>query len=65
MSAEFILGGIVGAVVLLIILFKMMWRVAEPNEALIVSGLREHTPSDAVSESLGFKITTGKGTFIV
>src|SRR5438067_6293303 len=65
MSAGFIAGVVVGAVVLFIILFKMMWRVAEPNEALIVSGLREHTPSDAVSESLGFKITTGKGTFIV
>jgi len=65
MSAEFIAGVVVGVLVLSIILFKMMWRVAEPNEALIVSGLREHTPSDAVSESLGFKITTGKGTFIV
>src|SRR5437763_4115143 len=65
MSAEFILGLVVGLFVLAIILFKMMWRVAEPNEALIVSGLGEHTPSDAVSESLGFKITTGKGTFIV
>jgi flotillin len=57
--------GVPAFVVLVIVLFKMMWRVAEPNEALIVSGLREHTPSDAVSESLGFKITTGKGTFIV
>jgi len=46
---------VVGAVV-----FKLMWRVAEPNQALIISGLREHTPSDARSESLGFKIVTGK-----
>src|SRR5438067_9637184 len=65
MSAGFIAGVVVGAVVLFIILFKMMWRVAEPNEALIVSGLREHTPSDAVSESLGFKIVTGKGTLVL
>jgi len=42
-----------------------MWRVAEPNEALIISGLREHTATDAVSESLGFRIVTGKGTFVI
>jgi uncharacterized membrane protein YqiK len=50
---------------LLVVLFKLMWRVAEPNEALVISGLREHTPSDQVSESLGFKIVTGKGTFVI
>jgi uncharacterized membrane protein YqiK len=56
---------IVGAVVvLLIILFKLMWRVAEPNEALIIYGLRDrHT--DGVSESLGFRIVTGKGTLVI
>jgi len=47
------------------VIFKMMWRVAEPNEALIISGFREHAASDAVQESLGFKIVTGKGTLIV
>ena len=52
-------------VVLFVILFKMMWRVAEPNEALIISGLRQHSPSDAVQESLGFKIVTGKGTLVI
>src|SRR5215213_131154 len=53
------------AVVLFVALFKACWRVAEPNEALIISGLRQHSPSDAVMESLGFKIVTGKGTFVV
>jgi len=62
---EFIAGGIVGFVVLAFIIFKMMWRVAEPNEALIISGLRQHSPSDAVQESLGFKIVTGKGTLVI
>ena len=62
---EYIIGGFVGLIVLFIILFKMMWRVAEPNEALIISGLRQHNPSDAVQESLGFKIVTGKGVFII
>ena len=62
---QFIIGGIVGFVVLAFIIFKMMWRVAEPNEALIISGIRQHTPSDSVQESLGFKIVTGKGTGVV
>lgn len=53
------------ALVLAVALFKACWRVAEPNEALIISGIREHTPSDSVQESLGFKIVTGKGTLVV
>lgn len=53
------------ALVLAIVLFKSCWRVAEPNEALIISGIREHSPSDSVQESLGFKIVTGKGTLVV
>ncbi|HJV08915.1 MAG TPA: SPFH domain-containing protein [Acidimicrobiales bacterium] len=53
------------ALVLAVVLFKACWRVAEPNEALIISGIREHSPSDAVQESLGFKIVTGKGTLVV
>jgi uncharacterized membrane protein YqiK len=49
-------------VIVLIILFKMVWRVAEPNEALIISGLGARSkPIDGV-DSLGFKIVTGKGT---
>src|SRR3954451_7407863 len=60
-----IAGSVVGAFILILILFKLMWRVAEPNEALIISGLREHTQTDAISESLGFRIVTGKGTFVI
>jgi flotillin len=44
------------ATLLLIVLFKMFWKVAEPNEALVISGFRNH------DESLGFRIVTGKGT---
>src|ERR1043165_1521136 len=65
MAAAFIVGGVAGAILVLFIIFKMMWRVAEPNEALIISGLREHSPSDSVQESLGFKIITGKGTLVI
>src|SRR5256886_16588537 len=62
--------GVVGALILLLVIFKMMWRVAEPNEALIISGLRDHGPAGtgedaAVAESLGFKIVTGKGTLVL
>src|SRR5689334_2852738 len=63
--AQVIAVAVAAGLLFLVVLFKMMWRVAEPNEALIISGLREHTPSDAVSESLGFKITTGKGTLVI
>jgi uncharacterized membrane protein YqiK len=47
--------------------FRAMWRVAEPNEGLIISGLRSHAPDSEhdVEESLGFKIVTGKGTFVI
>jgi uncharacterized membrane protein YqiK len=46
------------------LLFRMMWRVAEPNEALVISGLHERKP-EGVGESLGFKIITGKGTMVM
>jgi uncharacterized membrane protein YqiK len=65
MAGGIIAGAVFGGLLVLFIIFKLMWRVAEPNEALIISGLREHTPSDAVSESLGFKIVTGKGVLII
>jgi flotillin len=54
-----------GAILLFAVVFKLMWRVAEPNEALIISGLREASTPDGVGESLGFRIVTGKGTLVV
>ena len=57
--------GVVVAIIVLIVLFKMVWRVAEPNEALIISGLGARSkPIDGV-DSLGFKIVTGKGTSVL
>ncbi len=62
----YIIGGIaLGVVLLVVILFKLMWRVAEPNEALIISGLRHNHATDDIEDSLGFKIITGKGTFLI
>jgi uncharacterized membrane protein YqiK len=57
--------GVVVAIVVLIIIFKMIWRVAEPNEALIISGLGAKAHNRDTAESLGFKITTGKGTMVL
>jgi uncharacterized membrane protein YqiK len=44
-----------------------MWRVAEPNEALIISGIKRGggNVAEQVHESLGFKIVTGKGTLVL
>ncbi len=60
--------GVIGAVVaiiILIVIFKAIWRVAEPNEALIISGLGAKAHNRDTAESLGFKITTGKGTMVL
>jgi uncharacterized membrane protein YqiK len=57
-------GGVV-AVIVLIIIFKMIWRVAEPNEALIISGLGAKAHNRDTAESLGFKIVTGKGVSVL
>jgi uncharacterized membrane protein YqiK len=47
----------------LVLLFRSTWRVAEPNEALIISGRRRRVMG--LQESLGFKIVTGKGTLVI
>jgi uncharacterized membrane protein YqiK len=57
--------GAVVALIILIIIFKAIWRVAEPNEALIISGLGAKAHNRDTAESLGFKITTGKGTMVL
>src|ERR671925_396439 len=54
---------VVAALLVLFAIWRMMWRVAEPNEALVISGLHQRAP-DGVGESLGFKIVTGKGTLV-
>jgi flotillin len=53
------------ALILLFVLFKFTWRVAEPNEALIISGLSSKQGTHGAGESLGFKIITGKGTVTI
>ena len=60
----YLIAGAVALVVLLI-LFRMVWRVAEPNEALIISGLGAHSSQEQVNETLGFKIVVGRGTAVL
>ncbi|MEU2750084.1 SPFH domain-containing protein [Streptomyces collinus] len=56
-------GAAVAAVLVLIGLFKLMWRVAEPNEALIISGSKHRT--EGLEEGMGFRIVTGRGTLVM
>ena len=62
-STYIIAGAIAGLLVFAVIAFKACWRVAEPNEALVISGLRKG-PTEGAETSLGFKIVTGKGTLV-
>jgi len=57
-------GVVVGFLVFLYVVFRLTWRVAEPNEALVISGLHQRAPQ-GLGESLGFKIVTGKGTLVM
>src|SRR5436305_605503 len=43
----------------------LLYKVAEPNEALIISGLRAHAGPEGDAAGLGFKIVVGKGAFYV
>jgi flotillin len=65
MSVAVLAGIVVAAVLVLMLLFRMVWRVAEPNQALIISGLGVHDVNGDTAESLGFKIVTGKGSTVV
>ncbi len=54
-----LLVSVVAALAVAVGLFKSMWRVAEPNQALIISGSKEK------GAGLGFRVVTGGGTFMV
>src|SRR6266705_3121135 len=62
-SVAVVVGVFFAVLLALFLLWRMMWRVAEPNEALVISGLHQGAPN-GVGESLGFKIVTGKGTLV-
>src|ERR1039457_777173 len=62
--AYVILGIIVAAVLVMVLLTRVAWRVAEPDEALIISGFRTSQRPDGVGESMGFRIVTGRGCLV-
>jgi uncharacterized membrane protein YqiK len=62
---EAIVLGVVLAVAFIALLFRMSWRVAEPDEALILSGIRTGQRPDGIGESMGFRIITGRGTLVL
>ena len=63
METLYLYGGVaLASLLFIIIMFKLMWRVAEPNEALVISGLRHN---ETAADGLGFRIVTGKGTLVI
>lgn len=60
--------GVLGLVLVLLVLFalfRLAWRVAEPDEALIISGFRSGERPEGTGESMGFRIVTGRGTLVM
>jgi uncharacterized membrane protein YqiK len=51
---------VVVAIILFVVLFHSVWRVAEPNEALIVSGMGAGAGAEAP-----FRIVVGKGAVVL
>jgi uncharacterized membrane protein YqiK len=63
-----IVGALIGLVVIFIfvaLLFRITWRVAEPDEALVISGFRTSERPEGVGESMGFRIVTGRGCMVM
>ncbi|MDX3076406.1 SPFH domain-containing protein [Streptomyces sp. NPDC088354] len=56
-------GAVLVALIVVVVLFRLMWRVAEPNEALVISGSKHRT--DGVGEGMGFRVVTGRGTLVM
>ena len=56
-SVAVVVGVVVVVLLALFVLWRMMWRVAEPNEALVISGLHQGSPN-GVGESLGWSEST-------
>ena len=50
-------------IVALVLLFRMSWRVAEPDEALVISGFRSGGTTEGGGK--GFRIVTGRGVLVL
>jgi uncharacterized membrane protein YqiK len=62
-AAAIVAGAVILVILLVMLTFRSMWRIAEPNEALIISG-RPHRQRGG-EMSLGFKVATGGGTLVL
>ena len=62
-TVVYLLGGAIVVLLVVWAVFKSVWKVAEPDEALILSGLSGR--NTATAEGLDFKIVTGKGTVVL
>ena len=49
----------------IVVLFRLSWRIAEPDEALIISGFRSSGAGDGVGGRMGFRIVTGRGALVI
>src|ERR1035437_9090300 len=58
--------GVLVVLVILIVAFKSPWRIAEPDEALVIPGVsRGHSAGGVAGESMRFKIVTGGGAMVL
>ena len=62
-------AGVLAAVVLVfvlagVVLFRAMWKVPEPNQALLVSG-RNHKNETAGGPEYGFRIVVGRAVLVI
>jgi uncharacterized membrane protein YqiK len=55
----------VGGLLLLFLLLRGLYKVAEPNEALIISGWGARVQRTETADSMGFKIITGRGVLVI
>ncbi len=64
-TSVIVLIAVIVVVLILFLLLRALWRVAEPNEALIISGLGARGAHREAPDSMGFKIVTGKGVLVL
>jgi flotillin len=60
-----IVGAAVVGLLLLFLLLRALYKVAEPNEALIISGWGARVHRTETADSMGFKIITGRGVLVM
>ncbi|MFE0027003.1 SPFH domain-containing protein [Amycolatopsis sp. NPDC059021] len=58
-------GGLIGVLIVVFGILRLLYKVAEPNEALIISGLGVRVERHETADSLGFKIVTGRGVNVI